>query len=65
MKYNLKSIMAAGVTAVACLLLVAGFTVNPQGEIHQSILIAFGECLTFATAALGIKAKEGEDGPKH
>lgn len=50
--------MASGVTSVACLLLLAGFIVNPQGEIHQSILIAFGECMTFVTAALGIKGKE-------
>lgn len=37
-----------------CGLLIAGFIVAPLGEIHQSVLIGFGECLTFAGALLGI-----------
>lgn len=47
-------ICAAVVTATGCGLLIAGFIVNPLGEIHQSVLIGFGECLTFAGALLGI-----------
>ena len=35
-------------------LLVAGFIVHPPGEIHNSVLIAFGEILTFAGALFGI-----------
>jgi hypothetical protein len=35
-------------------LLTAGFIVSPTGEIHSSVLVAFGECLTFAGALLGI-----------
>lgn len=42
------------VTAVGCVLLIAGFIVDPLGEIHQSVLIGFGECMTFAGALLGI-----------
>ncbi|MDE6145882.1 MAG: hypothetical protein K2O38_08070 [Muribaculaceae bacterium] len=45
---------AVGVTATGCGLLIAGFIVAPLGEIHQSVLIGFGECLTFAGALLGI-----------
>lgn len=39
---------------VGCGLLVAGFCVTPPGEIHNSILIAFGEILTFAGTVFGI-----------
>lgn len=39
---------------VGCALLVAGFIVAPQGEIHHSVLIAFGEIMTFAGALMGI-----------
>lgn len=45
---------AAAMTAVGCLLLVAGFSVAPQGEIHSSVLVAFGEILTFVGALFGI-----------
>ena len=45
---------AVAVTIVGCALLITGFIVAPLGEIHQSVLIGFGECLTFAGALLGI-----------
>jgi len=35
-------------------LLIAGFYAVPVGEIHNSILIAYGETLTFVGALLGI-----------
>ena len=40
---------------VGCGLLIAGFIVPPPGEIHDSVLIAFGEILTFAGAVFGMK----------
>ena len=36
-------------------LLIAGFVVPPPGEIHNSVLVAFGEILTFAGAVFGMK----------
>ncbi|MDE5659655.1 MAG: hypothetical protein K2F58_03990 [Muribaculaceae bacterium] len=45
---------AVSVTALGCGLLIAGFIISPSGEIHQSVLIGFGECLTFAGSLLGI-----------
>ena len=36
-------------------LLAAGFCVPPPGEIHNSVLVAFGEILTFAGAVFGMK----------
>ena len=35
-------------------LLIAGFCVVPVGIIHSSILVAFGEVLTFVGALFGI-----------
>lgn len=35
-------------------LIISGFIVAPTGEIHPSVLTAFGEILTFAGALMGI-----------
>lgn len=35
-------------------LIVAGFVVAPTGEISPSVLVAFGEVMTFAGALFGI-----------
>lgn len=40
--------------AIGCGLLIAGFVVPPTGIIHQSILIAFGEILTWVGSVWGI-----------
>lgn len=40
--------------AVGATLLIAGFIVRPEGEIHDSVLVAFGEILTFAGSVFGI-----------
>ena len=37
-----------------CSLLTAGFVSPPVGEIHHSVLIAFGEILTFSGSLIGI-----------
>ena len=36
------------------ILLLAGFMVKPLGEIHNSILVAFGEMSTFSGALFGV-----------
>lgn len=54
MPANVQLLAAVAVTATGCGLLIAGFVVDPPGEIHQSVLIGFGECLTFAGSLLGI-----------
>ena len=38
-------------------MLVAGFCCPPLGEIHNSVLIAFGEILTFSGRLIGIDYK--------
>lgn len=50
----IKLWLAVGLCVFGCLLLTAGFVVAPLGLIHQSVLIAFGEIITFAGAVLGI-----------
>lgn len=37
-----------------CALLACGFLAHPMGEIHHSVLIAFGEILTFSGSLIGI-----------
>ena len=49
--------IAALLTAGGLLLLFAGFIIEPEGEIHGSVLIAFGEVATFAGALLGVDYK--------
>lgn len=51
---TIKLWLAVGLCIFGCLLLIAGFIVNPLGLIHQSVLIAFGEIMTFSGAILGI-----------
>ena len=53
-KATLQLISAIVLIIVGCGLLIAGFLMPPPGEIHNSVLIAFGEILTFAGALFGI-----------
>lgn len=53
-KMTVQLVCAVILTALGCALLVCGFFSPPQGEIHSSILIAFGEILTFVGALFGI-----------
>lgn len=55
MKHQLYS--AVALIALGGALLVAGFVVPPEGEIHSSVLVGFGETLTFAGALFGIDYK--------
>lgn len=53
-KMTIQLLMAVAVCAVGCGLLIAGFIIDPTGEIHSSVNIAFGETMTFVGALLGI-----------
>lgn len=53
-RLKLQFIMAVVLIFLGCGLLIAGFIVPPLGEIHPSVLIAFGEILTFVGAIIGI-----------
>lgn len=51
---------AVALIAVGAGLLISGFIVPPSGEIHSSVLVAFGEVMTFAGAIFGIDYKYKE-----
>lgn len=40
--------------AAGLILIFSGFWVAPTGEIHNSVLVAFGEISTFAGALFGV-----------
>lgn len=54
MKLKFQLITSALLIVAGCGLLIAGFCVPPIGVIDSSILIAFGEILTFVGAVFGI-----------
>jgi hypothetical protein len=54
MKLKFQLITSAILIIVGCGLLIAGFCVPPTGVIDSSVLIAFGEILTFVGAIFGI-----------
>ena len=54
MKDNIQLITAALLSAGGLILLFCGVFIDPEGEIHESILVAFGEVATFTGALFGI-----------
>ena len=46
--------MAVVLILAGVIMLFLGFWTDPTGEIHDSVLIAYGEVSTFAGALLGI-----------
>ena len=54
MMKRLQLIIAMTMCTFGCALLIAGFCSPPMGEIHHSVLIAFGEILTFSGSLIGI-----------
>ena len=54
MKATLQLIIAAVMAIGGLVLLFCGVFIDPQGEIHNSLLIGFGEPATFAGALFGI-----------
>lgn len=53
-RLNYQLILGFLLTFFGIGLLIAGFLVKPTGEIHPSVLTAFGEVATFAGALIGI-----------
>lgn len=47
-------IVSVAMCTFGCALLACGFIAHPMGEIHHSVLIAFGEILTFSGSLIGI-----------
>ena len=53
-KATLQLIIATLLSLFGIVLLGAAFITAPPGEIHSSVLIAYGEVMTFAGALFGI-----------
>ena len=47
-------VTAVGVLVFGCCILIASMIMPPPGEIHHTVLVAFGEILTFAGALFGV-----------
>ena len=54
MKMNIQLLTAAVLAIGGLVLLFCGVYIAPQGEIHESLLVGFGEVATFAGALFGI-----------
>ena len=51
---NIQLITAAALSLGGLILLFCGVFIDPEGQIHESLLVAFGETATFAGALFGI-----------
>ena len=51
---NFKGWSAAFMLVAGVALCAAGFLVEPRGEIHDSVLWYFAQCLIYAGSAVGI-----------
>ncbi len=54
MKLNLQLLTAAILSLGGLILLFCGTFISPQGQIHESLLVAFGEVATFSGALMGV-----------
>ena len=69
MKLDIQLVTAAVLSVGGLVLLFCGVFIAPQGEIHESLLVGFGEVATFAGALFGIdytykwKQKHGNHPP--
>ena len=51
---NIQLITAAILAILGMVLLFCGIYIDPQGEIHETVLVAYGEVLTFSGSLMGI-----------
>lgn len=54
MQFNIQLITAAILSIVGLILLFCGVFIEPDGQIHESLLIGFGEVATFSGALMGV-----------
>lgn len=65
MKLNIQLITAAILSIGGLIMLFCGVYIDPQGQIHETLLVGFGEVATFAGAIMGVdysyKHKNNQD----
>lgn len=54
MRLNIQLITAAILSLGGLVMLFCGVFIDPEGQIHESLLVGFGEVATFAGALFGI-----------
>ncbi len=54
MQVDVQLLTAAVLSVGGLVLLFCGVFIAPQGEVHESLLVGFGEIATFAGALFGI-----------
>lgn len=54
MQFNIQLITAAILSIGGLVLLFCGVFIEPDGQIHESLLIGFGEVVTFSGALMGV-----------
>ena len=52
--HNIQLLTAAVLSLGGLVMLFCGIFIEPHGQIHESLLIGFGEVATFAGALFGI-----------
>ena len=60
----IQLIIAALVVIGGLVLLHVGIQIDPAGEIHETVLVAFGEAATFAGSLLGVDYYYKHRGPR-
>ena len=53
-KPNLQLLTASVLSVGGLVMLFCGVYIDPQGQIHETLLIGFGEVATFAGAIMGV-----------
>ena len=65
MKLNIQLLTAAVLSIGGLVMLFLGVYIEPEGQIHESLLIGFGEVATFTGSLFGIdyhyKSKNNEN----
>ena len=54
MKLNIQLITAAVLSVGGLIMLFCGIFITPEGQIHESVLVGFGEVATFSGALMGV-----------
>jgi len=54
MNLNIQLITAAILSIGGLVMLFCGIYISPLGQIHESLLVAFGEVMTFSGSLMGI-----------
>ena len=64
MRFDLQLISAFILSIGGLVLLFCGIFIDPQGQIHETLLVAFGETATFAGSLMGVDYYYRSRGPR-